>query len=73
MNNKVNEALLNANESLNKAWESIESLINVADENNTFVDTYKEAYWETIRTRLTDVFLELASIKKDLQEAKLID
>ena len=73
MNNEVKNALVNANESLNNAWNSIENLVKVADENNTFVDIYKDAYWETIRTRLTDVFDELAQMKKDLQEAKLID
>ncbi len=73
MNNEVKNALVNANESLNNAWNSIENLVKVADENNTFVDSYKDAYWETIRTRLTDVFNELAQMKKDLQEAKLID
>lgn len=73
MNNEVKNALVNANESLNNAWNSIENLVKVADENNTFADSYKDAYWETIRTRLTDVFDELAQMKKDLQEAKLID
>lgn len=73
MNNEVKNALVNANESLNNAWNSIENLVKVADENNTFVESYKDAYWETIRTRLTDVFDELAQMKKDLQEAKLID
>ena len=73
MNNEVKNALVNANESLNNTWNSIENLVKVADENNTFVESYKDAYWETIRTRLTDVFDELAQMKKDLQEAKLID
>ena len=73
MNNEVKNALVNANESLNNTWNSIENLVKVADENNTFVESYKDTYWETIRTRLTDVFDELAQMKKDLQEAKLID
>ena len=73
MNNEVKNALVNANESLNNAWNSIETLIKVADEHNTFVDSYKDAYWETIRTRLTDVFMELSQMENDLKEAKLID
>ena len=50
MNNEVKNALVNAKESVNNAWNSIETLIKVADEHNTFVDSYKDAYWETIRT-----------------------
>lgn len=73
MEANVNSALLNAKESVNNAWNSIETLIKVADEHNTFVDSYKDAYWETIRTRLTDVFMELSQMENDLKEAKLID
>ena len=71
--NNIEEALVNANESLENAWNNIESLINVADKHNTYEDSYKEAYWEKIRTLLTDVTLELSKVENDLKEAKLID
>lgn len=73
MNTNVKNALVNAKESLDNTWNSIESLINVADEHNTYEDSYKEAYWEEIRTLLTDVGLKLNKVETDLKDAKLID
>lgn len=72
MNNKVNEALVNARQSVDNAFASIQALLNAADKNNTFAETYEDAYLGDIRKLFVSVDGQINMIANDLKQAKFI-